>query len=265
MSAPLLEGRGLRLSYSGRTVLAEAGVALGRGELVGLIGPNGAGKTTLLKCLAGLLRADAGTATLDGTALDRVPPRLLARRLAYLAQSTAVHWPLTVERVVALGRLPHLDPWRAPGAADAAAIERALSQCGVGHLRDRVVTTLSGGERARVLLARALAVEPDLLLADEPVAGLDPYHQLQVMEVLRQGSARGMGTLVVLHDLTLAARYCDRVVLLSRGGVAADGPPAEVLRPVLLEAVYGVRMLALEAGGAVAYVPWERLGRDPES
>ncbi|WP_119677598.1 ABC transporter ATP-binding protein [Indioceanicola profundi] len=253
---------GVTHGYGSRTVLAGVELRIGPGELVGLIGPNGAGKSSLLRCMAGLAQPRGGKVLLDGQPLDKVPANRRAQRLAYLAQGAEVHWPLTVERLVALGRLPHLGPWSRPDDADTHAIERAMELCDVASLRSRTATTLSGGERARVLLARALAAEPALLLADEPVAGLDPYHQLQVMDVLCARAAAGTGVLMVLHDLTLAARFCSRVALLHQGRVAADGPPGEVLRPGLLEEVYGVRMAAARLdSGETVHLPWEPLAR----
>ncbi|QJE72171.1 ABC transporter ATP-binding protein [Aerophototrophica crusticola] len=256
----MLAAADLSVSLGGAPVLRGVGLALRPGEFTALVGPNGAGKSTLLRTLAGLAPSDAGTVTLDGVLLPAVPARERGRRLAYLAQASTVHWPLTVERLVALGRLPHLEPWRRPGPADAAAIDRALSLCDVEGFRDRAVTSLSGGERARVLLARALAGDPALLLADEPVAGLDPYHQLRVMEVLRDRAAAGTGVLAVLHDLALVARFCGRVILLEAGRVVADGPPSLVLEPGLLSRLYGVAWRDLGDG---VMLPWERLGVSP--
>ena len=255
----VLEGAGLHLSYGALSVLDGASLRLAAGELVGLIGPNGAGKSTLMRVLAGLAHPSQGAVSLDGRPLSALPGRARARALAYMAQGRELHWPLTVERLVALGRLPHLGPFQRPGAEDEAAVARALERCDAAHLRGRTATTLSGGERARVLLARALASEPALLLADEPVAGLDPYHQLQVMEVLREGALAGTGILVVLHDLVLAARFCTRLALVHRGRVVADGPPAAVLEPGLLEQVYGVRMAAAEVAGERVHLPWSRI------
>lgn len=250
-------------AYGARPVLTQVDLRVDPGEMVALIGPNGAGKSTLLRCLAGLIRPQRGQVLLDGVPLAGIPARERARRLAYLAQGGEVHWPLTVERLVALGRLPHLSPWTAPQAADRLAIDRAMDLCHAGDLRGRTVTTLSGGERARVLLARALAAEPSLLLADEPVAGLDPYHQLQVMDVLRARADAGTGIVMVLHDLTLAARFCTRVALLDGGRMVADGAPATVLRPGLLEQVYGVSMVPARLdSGDVVHLPWQALHRD---
>lgn len=218
-------------------------------QLVALVGPNGAGKSTLLRVMAGLLAAAAGSIELDGQPLAAIAPAERGRRLGYLAQNGECAWPVTVERLVGLGRLPHQAPWRRPQATDARAIEAALTACDLAQLRLRPVTTLSGGERARVMLARALAAEPAILLADEPVASLDPYHQLHLMELLRGAVDRGMGVLVVLHDLTLAARYADRVVVLHEGRLVAAGAVAEVICPEVLEPVYRVQFDSMLLAG----------------
>jgi len=253
MSAIAAEGLAVRLG--GRPVLDGVSLAVEAGELLGLIGPNGAGKSTLLRALAGLA-AGAGSVRLAGRPFGDWPARERARRLAYLPQSGPVHWDLPVRAVVALGRLPRLSPLRRAGPGDERAIDAAMAAAAVTGLAARSVETLSGGERARVLLARALAGEPQVLLADEPVAGLDPYHRLHVMEVLRARAEAGMAGIVVLHDLGLAARFCDRLLLLADGRAAAAGTPAEVLRPDLLGRVYGVaaEIVATSAGPAVVAV-----------
>ncbi len=159
---------------------------------------------------------------------------------------------------MALGRLPHLGPWQRPGAEDAYAVDRALAATGVEGLRGRAVTELSGGERARVLLARVLAGDPGILLADEPVSGLDPYHQVHFMELVRDYAGEGRTVALVLHDLNLAARFCDRLALLEEGRVAADGPAREVLDPEHLGRVFGIRAVYGEAEGEPYVVPWGR-------
>ena len=224
------------------------------GGVIGLIGPNGAGKSTLVRAIAGLIPAE-GAILIDGAPVATITLRDRARRIAYLPQGQAVHWPLTVERLVALGRLPHLAPFARPGETDAQAIEHALERTGLQPLRDRPVAELSGGERARVLLARALAVEAPLLLADEPLAALDPAHQIEVMALLRAEAARGATVIAVLHDLTLAARWCDRLLLIDRGGLVADGKPADVLTAERIAAVYGVSAHIGEAAGEPLIVP----------
>lgn len=209
-------------------------------QFIGLIGPNGVGKTTLVRAAAALIPF-TGSVALDGASVAAMEPRARARAIAYLAQGAGSHWPLEVSRLVALGRLPHLAPFRAPALEDEAAIARAMSLADVECFRGRDVLTLSGGERARVLLARALAVEASLLLVDEPVASLDPYHQIRIMEVLRAYADEGRMVVAVLHDLSLAARYCDRLILLDGGTVKADGRPDEVLTPANLEETYRIR------------------------
>lgn len=254
-----LVAKAVHLARGGRPVLAGVDFAVAAGQCVGLIGPNGAGKSSLLSVLAGLLEPAAGHVTLDGIPLATVPRQQRARRIGYLEQGAACHWPLSVERLVTLGRLPHASPWGGEGAADRAAIARAMDQCEVSHLADRTVTQLSGGERARVMLARALAGEPALLLADEPAAGLDPHHQLHVMERLAGLAAAGTGIAVVLHDLALAARYCSHLVLLDQAGrVAASGPPGQLLADQVMENVYGVELLRGERDGIPYVLPWRQ-------
>jgi iron complex transport system ATP-binding protein len=249
------------VAYNGTAALAEVSLEFKPGSLVGLIGPNGAGKTTLLRLCAGLLKPQSGRAKLEGRPIEDWQPRDRARAVGYLAQDRSVQWPMTVERVVTLGRLPHLGAWDRPTAADAGIISRAMSNADVAHLAARPVTALSGGELARVLIARALAGTPRTLLADEPVAGLDPAHRLRVMEIFRGLAGEGRCVIVVLHDLTLAARYCDRLILLDQGHVAADGPPAAVLTPDLMARVYGVHATIATLEGRLMVVPWELAAR----
>jgi iron complex transport system ATP-binding protein len=226
------------------------------GEIVGLIGPNGSGKTTLLRALANLRATDGGHVRYAGKSALEVGASELSRQIAYLAQGGEVHWPMRVEALVALGRLPHRRHFQRSAAADRAAIERALLAADIIGLRDRTMNQISGGERMRALLARALAVEAPMLLADEPVAALDPLHQLQVMELLRNKAASGGGVVVVLHDLALAARFCDRLVLLNDGRVLAAGEAASVLTDANLAEAFGVDVVRGAHDGTTYVLPW---------
>jgi iron complex transport system ATP-binding protein len=239
------QGRVLR---NGNAIVDGVSLELAAGEVVGLIGPNGAGKSTLLRAMLGLIDLDAGRCLLQGRELRHWPIRERARRMAYLPQDAESHWPLSVSRVIAMGRLPHLAYWQRSGAVDREAIARAVKLTEIEDLLDRVVTTLSGGERMRVNLARLLASEAPLLLADEPIASLDPYHQFHIMEIFAEHARAGGCVLVVLHDLNYAARFCDRLVLLDAGKRVAEGLPREVLQPEQLRRVYGVDTRWIETG-----------------
>jgi iron complex transport system ATP-binding protein len=254
----LLAADHVSVAIEGRAILDRVDLRVDRGELVGLIGPNGAGKTTLLRALANL-QVCAGEVRFDGAPLAQIAPRQLAQRVAYLAQGAPAHWPLRVDKVVALGRLPHLAWWQQPGAEDREIVETAMALAEVAELRDRAITTLSGGERMRVLLARIFASRPELILADEPVAALDPYHQLHVMELLREHARAGGAVVAVLHDLNLAARFCDRLALLDRGRLVCAGPAAEVLDAANLRDVYGVAARVFEHDEGRTTIPWRRL------
>lgn len=236
----LLTACSVSVALGGRTVLDQVDCEIRGGELVGLLGPNGAGKTTLLRTLAGLETARRGRVQLLQQPIGDYTPVDRARRLAYMPQGGQCHWPLSVGQVVALGRLPHRAPWGQIPASDRQAVQRAMIAADVAALADRPTTELSGGERTRVLLARALAVESQLLLVDEPTAGLDPAHQLAVMGVLKSRAQSGSGVVVVLHDLTLAARFCDRLVLLAEGRVVVEGAPRQVLTAEYLQRVYAI-------------------------
>jgi iron complex transport system ATP-binding protein len=241
----------LSVTLGGRQVVAGISTELA-GGLIGLVGPNGAGKSSLVRAIAGLVSSQ-GTILIDDKRALALRER--ARRIAYLPQGQAVFWPVTVERLVALGRLPHLAPFARSADTDHAAIERALTRTDLLELRNRSIDELSGGERARVLLARALAVEAPLLLADEPLAALDPAHQIEVMQLLRAEAARGATVIAVLHDLTLAARWCDRLLLMDKGQLVADGAPRQVLTAERIDAVYGVSAFIGEAEGEPLIVP----------
>jgi len=224
-----------------------------------LVGPNGAGKTTLLKVAAALLPRHSGDCALFGRPLTAWPREELARRVAYLPQGGEIAWPLRVREIVGLGRMPHGAGLRAMTPDDEAAAERAIVRADVSHLADRRADRLSAGERMRVLFARALATNADIMLADEPAAHLDPEHQLRLMELLGEEARRGAAVLVTLHELGLAAR-CDRVIVLSRGRKAAEGPPHEALNDETLASIFRVEAAhaAIPGGGSIP-VSWRRL------
>jgi iron complex transport system ATP-binding protein len=249
-----LEAEGLRVRLGDRTVLDNVSLSVAKGELVGLLGPNASGKSTLLRTLAGLETSEAGAVRIDGATVASYAPRDRARRIAYLEQGAASEWPIAVARLVALGRTPHLEPWERAGETDRDAIADAMARCDVTHLASRAATELSGGEAARVMLARALATGAGCLLADEPVSYLDPYHQFSIMGVIRAHADRGGLALAALHDLTLAARFCDRVLLLRNGKIAAAGPPGEILTPEILARVFSVEASLVEQDGLLQVV-----------
>lgn len=258
-----LRDAGLRLGA--RPVLSGVSLALERGALVGLLGPNGAGKTSLLRILAALLAPTEGQATLDGRPLAGIGRDERARRIAGFFQGAGVGWPMTAREVVALGRLPHRRAFAGLSGADEAAVERAMARTEVGHLADRLVPALSSGERMRVLLARALAVEAEWLLADEPITALDPAHQIDAMALLRSVARDGAGVVAVLHDLGLAARFCDRIVVLNGGRVIADDRPEAALTDAVLGTVFGVTAQRGQAGDGTRFIlPWGRTGRATE-
>jgi len=208
------------------------------GALYAVLGPNGSGKSTLLKALLGVLRASEGRALVDGRDAASWSRRELARAVGVVPQAETIAFPLTVREIVAMGRYPYLGPLRGERDEDRAAIRTALEQCEVAELESRDVTTLSGGELQRVRLARALAQEPRALVLDEPTASLDIHHEMAILELLREWADGGMTVLVVTHGLDLAARFADHMLLLARGRVAAEGPPARVMDSDILEAVY---------------------------
>lgn len=234
---------------AGTAIVDQASLAIRSGELVAVLGPNGAGKTTLLRALLGLVVPAAGDVRLDGAPVRRLSPAARARRIAYLPQSRPLAWPSPVRDVVALGRYA----WgAAPGRlspADADAVDAALEACDLAVLAGRATASLSGGELARVHVARAFAANAELLLADEPVAALDPRHQLRIAARLRDFVTAGGGALVVLHEVALAARLADRLVFMRDGRIVSDGPAAAVTAQ-LLEEIYEVRAhVATDARG----------------
>lgn len=234
-----------RISLAER--LQEVGAVFAPGQITAICGPNGAGKSSLLQILAGLLMPDSGQVVLDEQALAGLIPAGRARAIGYLPQAAEVAWDVTARSLVMLGRMPH-------GDAAAGPVERALAATDCANLTDRRVLTLSGGERARVLLARVLAGEPRWILADEPLAALDLAHQAALMRHFRRTADEGTGVVLVLHDLAAAMNHADRVVVLNQGRMVADGPPETVLNEAVISDVWKVRGRWIGEAGARALV-----------
>ncbi|MDO8344965.1 MAG: ABC transporter ATP-binding protein [Cellvibrio sp.] len=274
MMTTTLSAQQVSFARDGNVILDNANLTLAQGELVGLIGPNGAGKSSLLRMMAGLQQPDSGQIYLSATNLSRASSsseshskkllsnfsgRERAQLLAYLPQQETPAWPLQVEHLVGLGRAPWHKPMSGKSERDKQAIERALDITELQSLRQRIVTTLSGGELQRTLLARVFAGEPQIILADEPIAALDPYHQLHMMELLAEHAQQGGTVLAALHDLSLAARFCSRLVLLHHGKIVADGQPIEVLTTENLEQVYGISAYVDCRDDGVVIIPRKRV------
>jgi iron complex transport system ATP-binding protein len=254
-----LSAQDLNVKLSGRLVLNDISFSLSSGHLVALVGPNGAGKTTLLRALAGLVPTD-GAVNVGGDAVSSLTLRERARRFAYLPQGHIVYWPLPARDIVALGRYPHgaTDPARLT-AKDTDAVRRAMQATDVMEFAERRVTELSGGERSRVALARVLAVEAPVILADEPTASLDPRHQIDVMKSLRTAADQGTLVMVVTHDLGLAARFADTVLVLSDGRLVSQGAPAEALSEQVVADVFRISAYRAEYQREAVIVPWAEI------
>lgn len=249
-----LEARSLSVDLGARRALDRIDLSLEPGRLTVIVGPNGAGKTTLLRNLAGLAEPAQGDVVLDGASLAKMRASERARAIAYLPQGGNVAWPLPVASVVALGRLPHGETPDGLSDAGREAVASALQSVGLRSFAHRPATALSGGERGRVLLARALATQGPVLLVDEPVAALDPRHQLVVLDVLKARARAGATVVAIMHDLTLAARFADDIVLLHQGKIEAFGPPETVLTEARLAATFGIRAQVLGQAGSLVVV-----------
>lgn len=237
----LLEARDLTFAYQDRAVLSNVTFSIDAGEVVGLVGPNGSGKSTLLRLALGLLTADHGELRIVGTPIAALSRKALARHAAFVPQDTAMEIAFTVRDVVAMGRHPHLGRFQPATPADEAAIQWALAATAIQGLADRTLQELSGGERQRVILARALAQQATILLLDEPTANLDVAHQLEMLMLVRAVVQEGRSALIAIHDLALAARFCDRVIMLSEGTVVALGTPREVITEARLARYFRIQ------------------------
>jgi iron complex transport system ATP-binding protein len=236
--ASLLDVSGIEVRIGGRTLVSDVALTVARGEVVGLVGPNGAGKSTLLRAISGVQPSD-GTVTLEGRPAAQFDRREFARTVAVVQQLSEAPPSMRVRNLVLLGRHPHIGWFEHESARDHQIARLAMTRAGCLEFADREIATLSGGERRRAFIARGLAQEPALMLLDEPTANLDTGAQAEVCELLRELAADGVGVLVVLHDLTLAAAYCDRVVLLAGGRVLDSGPPSEVITAEQVSLMYG--------------------------
>lgn len=230
----------VRFSFGDRPVLDGISLQVEGGELVGLIGPNGAGKTTLLRLISAALTPDAGDIFVDGTAVHSLSSRAASRRVAVVPQETRLSFDFTVNDVVAMGRNPYLSRFDRLSGEDRRIVDRAMVLTETQQFADRPFSSISGGERKRVLVARAIAQEAPNLLLDEPTASLDINHQIGLFELSRRLIEDGKAVLAAVHDLDMAARFCDRLILLNGGRVEAEGSPSTVLRPDRLEAAYGI-------------------------
>ncbi len=259
--APLLEARDVAVEIDGNSVLDGVSLDVRAGEIVGLVGPNGAGKSTLLRAVTGLAALRGGEIRVGGDGLEALARRELARRVAVVQQLPEAPATLRVRQLALLGRHPHLGLLSRESARDHAIAEDALREAGCLELAGRELGTLSGGERRRAFIARALAQQAPLLLLDEPTANLDAGAQHEVLELVADLARRGSGVVLVVHDLTLAIAYCDRLVLLDRGVVVASGPPGDVITPEIVGRLYGdaVTVVAHPLTGAPLVLP-SRLG-----
>lgn len=258
MTGPL-EARGVGFAYGDAPVFANVDFDLAQSELVMLIGPNGAGKSTLLHLLLGLLRPSTGAVRISGTPVMDLQRSAIARHVAFMPQDARSDFAFTVRELVAMGRTPHLGRFRPEGPVDVQAIDRALAATETTGLVERLVSDLSGGERQRVHLARALAQDTGVLLLDEPTANLDVEHQLQILGLVEKLVDGGKAAVVAMHDLSLAARFADRIVVLAHGGVAASGSPEEVITEEMLRLCFRIRARVGRDGpnGTITVVPLE--------
>ncbi len=255
-----LAAENIHVTLNDNDILKGVSLSVQKGKIIGLIGPNGAGKSTLMRAMLGLTDIRSGQILLDDTSLSDWSLKERAKKISYAAQGAPVHWPLDVDHIISLGRIPHLDPWQRVSADDRKRIRSAMVKTDTLHLSGRLTTTLSGGERACVMLARAIVSEADYLCADEPTASLDPYHQLQVMDILRGLAQDGHGVLIVLHDLSLAQRYCDELALMDQGRIVDRGAAEQVLSEENLDRIYRIRASRWQENGESFLSPWKISG-----
>ncbi len=254
----LINAENLNLYAGDKKILDDISLSIEKGKIIGLIGPNGAGKTSLLKILANVNPDYQGSYTFKGQPISSFKEKQLAKEFGYLPQDATAHWPLKSRRLIELGRLPFQGYSNKLSKEDHKAVEEAAKKTEVEHLYERIATTLSGGERTRVFLARLFAAEPQVIFADEPIAALDPYHQLHIMEILQEHAHSGGTVVIVLHDISLAARFCDEMVLLDEGRIVKTGGINQLLEDELLQKTYGIDLKLFCEGDAYSITPWSR-------
>ncbi len=258
MAKPILSAEAISFGYAAQTIFDDLSLTVGEGEFLGILGPNGSGKSTLIKLLIGMLRPDRGTVKFRGLPLPQIARADLAKNLALVAQGASVSFPFTALEVVMMGRYPHMQESFFECTVDVEAVQTAMVATNTLSLAERLFLELSGGEQQRVMIASALAQTPNALFLDEPTASLDIKYQIQIFQILRrlnQGS--GKTVIVALHDLNLAAAFCQKLILLNNGRIVASGTPRHVLVPERLEQVYGVgvELLRFDENGRVAFLP----------
>ncbi len=248
-AAPEIAVQDLGIDLGGRRILEGVDAVFSPGRFTGIVGPNGAGKSTLVRACLGLLPPATGRVLIGGSDVRSLSRREMARRVAFVPQDTHVEFAFRVQEVVAMGRYPHLDPLEREGPADRAAVSRAMEVLELDDIARRRVTALSGGERQRVFIARALATDAPALLLDEPISSLDVGHRLDILSFLARLASEGKAVVAVLHDIELALRFCDPLIVLAGGRAVACGPPGEILAGPRLEAVFGVRVEKVAGDG----------------
>ncbi|AEE95954.1 ABC transporter related protein [Mahella australiensis 50-1 BON] len=254
----ILEARDLSCAYDQTTIIEHLDLAIERSSMVGILGPNGSGKTTLLRHISAALKPRSGVVLLNGVDVFAMRRRMLARKIAYVPQSTAADFEFSAMDVVMMGRIPYMKGFQSESHADMSAVKQAMDMTGTWQFRDRSITELSGGELQRVMIARALAQQPEILMLDEPTAHLDLQFQMEILDLLRQlVDHHGLTVIVVLHDINLAVQFCDKVVFMQSGSIIADGRPQDVITEQLISDVYNVAVSIWhdEATGSICIAP----------
>lgn len=250
----IIETNSVGVQLGKTNILKNINLHVQKAELIGLIGPNGAGKSTLIKTIAGLLKY-SGDIKVKNTALQNLSSAELSRMIAYLPQLRTIHWNLNCYDIVMLGRLPHRSRYSAPSKQDNEIVKQSMTWMQVEGFSKRLFSQLSGGEQARVLIARLLAQQPDIIIADEPINGLDPLHQIELMHIFRKLVANGKTVICSLHDFSLTSQFCDRVILLNQGTIIADDCAKTVMTQEHIRSVYGVDIMKIPSGEDMIIIP----------